>query len=238
MLCTTTLPSSPRRVASGSVRYACRMLELGLAADWRNVAAGEQRRHGRHRLERAVRVPELVARLVEHAPVRPVHEAAVALGIRVREIDEVRVEAILAPGRVDGRLERTEAPAERYLRLVGEPLSVEDEHGILLEGVEDLLEPRRVERLSEINALDAGAEAGMDRSDRHPTRRLRHGRASLGCSIGEAPRARQGGSEHGRSWAVASGTGFGYLWDAHREPGSRTPRPGRNVWEPYRVESG
>ena len=125
-------------------------------------------------------MPELVPGLVEHAPVRPVHEPVVVIGIRVGEVDEVRVQAVLLARRLDRLLERTEAPAERHLRLVAEALVVEHEHGVLLERVEDPPERHLVEGRREVDARDARAETGMDRGDRHAGRRVSHAYASLG----------------------------------------------------------
>ena len=119
-------------------------------------------------------MPELITGLVDHAPVGPVHEPATLLRIEVREIDQVRVKAVLAAERVDRRLERPEALAECQLLLVREPLVAEDEHRVLLERLEDRAESRRGERLREIHSLDLRADAGMDWPDRQPARRLGH----------------------------------------------------------------
>src|SRR5256886_15526371 len=148
--------------------------DRGPPADSGDLAPGQERRHGRHLLERAVRVPELVAGLVEHAAVVPPHQPAVSPGVDVREVDQIRVQTPLLADRVDRRLEGTETPAERHLLLVGEPLVLEDEHRILLERVADPPERYLVERPREIDALDAGAQARMDGSDRDPTHRLSH----------------------------------------------------------------
>ena len=141
--------------------------ELGLAAGRRHLAARERGGVRRHRLERAVRVPELIARLVHHLSIRPVHQPVVVVGIDVGEIDHVRMQAIFPPGRVDRGLERPEAPAEGHLLLVGEVLTGKDEHGIFLEGVEDRAKRGLVERPGQIDALDTRAEAGVDRRDLH-----------------------------------------------------------------------
>ena len=102
------------------------------------------------------------------------------IGIRVGEVDEVRVQAVLPARRLDRLLERTEAPAEHHLRLVAEALVVEHEHGVLLERVEDPPERYLVEGRREVDARDARAETGMDRGDRHAGRRVSHAYASLG----------------------------------------------------------
>ena len=115
--------------------------------------------------ERAIGVPKLVAGLVDHAAIGPIHELAFLLGIQVREIDQVLMQPPFLADRVDRRLERTEAPAEGHLLLVAEALIGKHEHGKLLEGVEDLLEGWLVERPSQIHPLDPGGEVGVERRD-------------------------------------------------------------------------
>src|SRR3989442_5852257 len=177
--------------------------ELGPPADSGDLAPGQERRHGRHRLERAVRVPELVAGLIEHAAVVPPHQPAVSPGVDVREVDQIRVQTPLLADRVDRRLEGTETPAERHLLLVGEPLVPEDEHLILLERVEYPPERHLVERPCEIDALDAGAQARVDGSDRDPTHRLSHAPSPVrapappGSSGGSAGATHPGGGSEG-----------------------------------------
>src|SRR5688572_12445763 len=94
--------------------------ELGLAALGRDDAGGERRRVRGHGLEGAVAVPELVAGLVEHPPIAPVHELAVL--VHVREIYHVRAEPVFLAEGAHGGLEGPEALAERHLLLVGERL--------------------------------------------------------------------------------------------------------------------
>ena len=138
---------------------------FGLATDRRHLTSREQGRHRRHGLERAVGVPELVARLVLHPTIAPVHQALLGLRIDVREIHHVLVQTMLLADRPDRLLQGAEARGERHLLLVGESLVGEDEHGVFLERIVDSAERRLVHRRSEVDTIDAGAEHAMDGRD-------------------------------------------------------------------------
>ena len=88
------------------------------------------------------------------------------VGIDVRQIDEVRMEAVFLADGPDRPLQRPEPLAERHLLLVGQPLLREHEHGVFLERLENPGERRVVDRM-DLDALDAGAEMRVERGDLH-----------------------------------------------------------------------
>ena len=130
-------------------------------------------------------MPELVAGLVQHPAVAPGHE--LAFRVRVGEVDDVSAQAVLAAEGAHGGLERTEAQAEGRLLLVGQRLAVEDQHGVLVEGVGDAGEGRVVERPGEVHAADLRPEQRVDGGDGQRARGNSHG-VLLACdSIRQQP---------------------------------------------------
>src|SRR5262249_40370692 len=80
--------------------------------------------------------------------------------------------------RAHGGLERPEALAERHLLLVGEGLAVEDQHGMLVEGLRDARERRAVERPGQVDAGHLGGEERMSGRDVERRGGRGHGRTS------------------------------------------------------------
>lgn len=75
----------------------------------------------------------------------------------------------MCPGRRVGfarGLKRAKATAEGDLPLVIEALVVEHQHGMVLEGREDLGEGPVVHRLADVDAADLGTKQRMQLSDR------------------------------------------------------------------------
>ena len=121
-------------------------------------------------------MPELVARLVDHPAIRPIHQLLVVIGIDVREIDQIRVKTAFLPDGGERGFEGPEALAEPHLLLIREVLVVEHEHGAVLERRGDRPEGRVVQAAGEIDALDTRAEMREQGSDghRHGSLLIRH----------------------------------------------------------------
>src|SRR6266508_619648 len=154
--------------------------ELRLAALGRHQAAGEKRCLGRHPLEGRVGVPHLVAALVDHAPVRPVH--ALAVLVHIGQLDQVGMQAVFLAQGLDGGLEWAEAQAEAHLLVVGQRLVAEEQEGMLVEGLPDVRPRAVVEWLAEIHARELDAEAGVE-----PVHLERAGRGRHRILLGRNP---------------------------------------------------
>ncbi len=72
------------------------------------------------------------------------------------------MQAVFLAQGLDGGLERSEALAEAHLLVVGQRLVVEDEQGMLVEGLPDVRPRAVVERLGEIHAEQLDTEPGME----------------------------------------------------------------------------
>jgi hypothetical protein len=112
-------------------------------------------------LERAIGVPHLIAGVKDVALV-PAGDQAV-LEVHVGEVGDLGRRRSLADDAADGRLQGTEAAAEADLLLVGEGLTTEEQHRIVVEGVDDLLERPGVDVLH-VHAEDLDAEQRMQRA--------------------------------------------------------------------------
>jgi hypothetical protein len=141
--------------------------EFGIAALGRHDPCGQQRAQRRHRLERTVRMPEVVALLVDHPPILGRdHRAAGDVAIRLPR--EIRAHRRVGLAR---HLQRTEALAECDLAFVIQALIVEHQDGVLIEGRADAREGRVIHRRAGIDAADLGAEQRVQLSNRDRHRR-------------------------------------------------------------------
>jgi len=139
---------------------------LGLAALGRDLAAGQERGHGRDPLEGAVAVPEAVAGIVDGALVVGI-EDAVAL-VHIGDVGDARVVDAALTVLAEADLERAEALAEGDLLVVGEYLLGEDHHGVAVEGIAYLAEVALVQRLREIESAQSRDEVSLNGRDQDP----------------------------------------------------------------------
>jgi len=136
---------------------------LRLPAFRRNFAAGEERGHGGHPLERAVAVPEAIAGIVDGALVVGVEDAV--LLVHVRDVGDARVVDAALAVLAEAHLEQAEALAERDLLVVGERLLGEDHHRVAMEGIAHLAEVALVELVGQIEPGDSRDEVSLDGRD-------------------------------------------------------------------------
>ena len=139
--------------------------ELGVAADWRNRTAMQDRAVGRQTLERRIRVPQAIAELVEPHSVVGLQD--LVLGVEIADVGELRLQAHLVIGanREHRGLERPEVAREVEMALVREGLVGEDQHGISGEGRADGGQVLRRKRLAEIDVAHFGGEIRRGRLD-------------------------------------------------------------------------
>src|SRR5262245_559393 len=154
--------------------------ELGLTALGRDLASREQRRVRGHALEGAVGVPHLIAGVEKVAPVAARDQPVLAVDIC--QVGNLRAVARMRDHRPDRRLELPEPAAECDLRLVVEPLTPEEEHRVLLEGIDDARKDAGVES-ADVDADDLGAQERMQRS-RLERRHFLSLRSSYGAEYG------------------------------------------------------
>ena len=134
--------------------------EFGVAAGRRDVARRQQRILGRHRLERAVGMPELVAQPEQAAAV--VARQHLVVLVEVGDVVQVHAHApVLAGGDVaGGLLERAQAAAEDELLVVVDLLVVEHQHAEAVHAGMDGRDLVLRQRTREVEARHVTGEEG------------------------------------------------------------------------------
>jgi hypothetical protein len=147
--------------------------ELGVAASVDDDPARKDRVFRRHRAERTVRVPELVAEVEQAAAVVARHRLMVLT--EVRDVVHQRTEPLLvilgygAAGRI---LDLAEISGEVDLLLVGDFLVMEDQYRIAIHPLVDCGDLAARQRAAQIDPADLADKDRMDLADRKSHRRL------------------------------------------------------------------
>ena len=136
---------------------------LGLAASGRHLPGRQQRSLQRHLAEGAVRVPQAVPLLVEHAPV--VEGDHLTPVVDVADHPDRSAVADRVAG--DRHLEGAEALAEGDLLLVADLLAAEDEDRVPVEGVAKEGEGAAVYGGGDVDAADLGSDVLREPVDSH-----------------------------------------------------------------------
>jgi len=142
--------------------------KLGVPANLRNFSRRKQRIFGRDGAKRAVRMPELIAKIEKAAPVVRIHDL-MGLG-EVGNIGKLDGEpAILRLGDIatDRKFDLAEIAAERNLLLIRQLLVMKDQDSVAIHARFDRIDVGFGERLAEIDITDLTDKVFLKRCDPH-----------------------------------------------------------------------